>query len=159
MGNIRLFIHANHRLFINGAVLRVDRKVSVELLNDATFLLENHVLHKHEATTPMRQLYFVVQMLLMDPANSAEPKKLFRQMVANMLAQLTNPQLIQGIKLVDIEVSTGKVFAALKLIRELYPVEEEILNPTAHAPIEQLSSGNKEKLDSTLKKGAKLCQM
>ncbi len=153
MGNIRLFIHANHRLFINGAVLRVDRKVSMELLNDATFLLENHVLHKDEATTPLKQLYFVVQMLLMDPANAAEPKKLFRQMVANLLGSLENPELVQGVKLVDIEVSTGNTFAALKLIRTLYPIESEVMHPTLKEPAEQLSAIDTED------EGSIICQM
>lgn len=129
MGNLRLFIRANDRLFINGAVLRMDRKVSVELLNDATFLLENHVMHKQEATTPLRQLYFTVQLLLIDPLNAEGTKKLFRQILTNLLNTLDNQILIQGVKQVDVDVSTGQVFMALRRIRELYKTEAMVLQP------------------------------
>ncbi|MGL2349569.1 flagellar biosynthesis repressor FlbT [Helicobacter pylori] len=35
-----LTLKPNEKIFINGAILRVDRKVTFELLNDVTFLLE-----------------------------------------------------------------------------------------------------------------------
>jgi flagellar protein FlaF len=41
-------------------VLRADRKVSIEILNDATFLLEAHVMKVEDASTPLRQLYFII---------------------------------------------------------------------------------------------------
>ena len=44
MSNMRLYLRPGEKLYINGAVIRVDRKVSIELLNDVTFLLENHVM-------------------------------------------------------------------------------------------------------------------
>lgn len=49
---LRLSLRAGERIYMNGAVLRVDRKVSLELLNDASFLLEAHVLQAEAATTP-----------------------------------------------------------------------------------------------------------
>jgi flagellar protein FlbT len=65
--SLRISLKAGERIFINGAVLRVDRKVALEFLNDVTFLLENHVLQPEQATTPLRQLYFIVQMMLINP--------------------------------------------------------------------------------------------
>ena len=53
---LRISLKAGEKIFINGAVLRVDRKVALEFLNDVTFLLENHVLQPEEAKTPLRQL-------------------------------------------------------------------------------------------------------
>ena len=129
MGNIRLYLKANEKIFINGAVLKVDRKVSFELLNDATFLLENHVMQKEDANTPFKQLYFVVQMMLMHPVNTEQPERVFKTMVKNLLDTLETPELIAGVKNVDIEVSTGKFFNALKQIRELIVTEERILAP------------------------------
>ena len=64
---LRISLKSGERIFVNGAVLRVDRKVAVEFLNDVTFLLENHVLQPEQATTPLRQLYFIAQMALINP--------------------------------------------------------------------------------------------
>jgi flagellar biosynthesis repressor protein FlbT len=41
---MNISLRRGERIFINGAVLRVDRKVCLELLNDVTFLLESHVM-------------------------------------------------------------------------------------------------------------------
>jgi flagellar biosynthesis regulator FlbT len=65
-------------IFINGAVIRVDRKVSLELLDDLNFRLESHVPQAEEATTPLRQIYFVAQTMLMDPANAEATSDVFR---------------------------------------------------------------------------------
>ena len=65
---MHISLRPGEKLYVNGAVLRVDRKVSVEFLNDVTFLLENHVILPEEANTPLRQLYFVVQTMLIEPA-------------------------------------------------------------------------------------------
>ena len=38
---LRISLKSGERIFINGAVLRVDRKVALEFLNDVTFLLDD----------------------------------------------------------------------------------------------------------------------
>ena len=65
---MNITLRAGERLYLNGAVIRLDRKATIELLNDAAFLLETHVIQASEATTPLRRVYFVVQVMLMDPA-------------------------------------------------------------------------------------------
>jgi flagellar protein FlbT len=127
VGNIRIYLKPNEKIFINGAVLKVDRKVSFELLNDVTFLLESHVMQKEDANTPIKQLYFVVQMMLMHPIDIEQPMALFKSMTANLLRTVQTQELVTGLKNIDVEVSTGKYFTGLKLIREMIPLEEEIL--------------------------------
>jgi flagellar protein FlbT len=57
---MHISLRAGEKIYINGAVLRADRKVSIEILNDATFLLEAHVMKVEDASTPLRQLYFII---------------------------------------------------------------------------------------------------
>ena len=64
---LKISIRAGERIFINGAVLRADRKVTLEFLNTVTFLLEQHVLTPDETTKPLRQLYFMIQSAIIDP--------------------------------------------------------------------------------------------
>ena len=65
---MHISLRSGEKIYRNGAVVRVDRKVSIELLNDVTFLLEAHVMQPQDTNTPLRQLYFVVQTMLIDPA-------------------------------------------------------------------------------------------
>ena len=64
---LKISLKPNEKIYLNGAVIRVDRKVTLELLNDVQFLLESHVMQIDEASTPLRQLYFILQVMLMNP--------------------------------------------------------------------------------------------
>ncbi|MGH6860361.1 MAG: flagellar biosynthesis repressor FlbT, partial [Phyllobacterium sp.] len=64
---MKISLRAGEKLYVNGAVLRADRKVSLEFMNDVSFLLESHVLQTDQTTTPLRQLYFAAQIMLVDP--------------------------------------------------------------------------------------------
>lgn len=144
---MKIYLKANERIFVNGAVLRFDRKVTLELMNDATFLLESHVMQKEDATTPLRQLYFVVQLMLIDPGAREQAMTLLRDMMTNLFETIETPSLLQGLKAVDEEVSTGKEFQALKTIRALLPLEEDVIgtdqqSPAYHEPEEmRMSAG------------------
>ena len=65
---LKISLKPNEKIYINGAVIRVDRKVTVELMNDVQFLLESHVIQADDASTPLKQLYFILQVMLMNPA-------------------------------------------------------------------------------------------
>lgn len=127
-GSFKIFLKANERIFINGAVIRVDRKVSLELLNDVQFLLENHVLQADEATTPLRQLYFIVQVMVMSPNDKDSAMPLFRESLPSLIAAFSNQKILSGLKQVDRLVMEERYYEALKTIRGLYPLEETILD-------------------------------
>lgn len=127
-GSIRISLQPGERIFINGAALRVDRRVSLEFLNGATFLLENHVLQAENATTPLKQLYFVLQTTLMDPATAPQTLSLYRQFHAASLATFENPTILAELKFIDGLVTSGKSFEALKALRALFPHESEIID-------------------------------
>jgi flagellar protein FlbT len=124
---IQISLRAGERIYVNGAVLRVDRKVSLEFLNEVTFLLESHVLKAEEATTPLRQLYFVLQTLLIDPTSSVRTRKMFDTSHARLLEAVSNPQLLEGLHAVRTLVDGARVFDALKTLRALFPIESAIL--------------------------------
>ena len=114
-----MFIHLKRgeKLYVNGAVLRVDRRTSLEFLNDVTFLLENHVMQAEEATTPVRQLYFVVQTMLMDPANAGMTAELYKHLSFRTRQSVEEDAIRQQIDLADQKVTEGRFFDALKQLR------------------------------------------
>ena len=87
---LSISLKPNEKIFINGAVLRVDRKVAIEFLNDVQFLLENHVLQAEDASTPLRQLYFIAQMILINPEGAEQARAMFRKSVPLLLASFNN---------------------------------------------------------------------
>ena len=114
-------------------MLKADRKVSLELLNDATFLLENHVLQPEDTTTPLRQLYFAAQMMLIEPAMREQAHATFAQMLRGMFSTFKDVEILNALKLVDELAHNGRVFEALKTIRAQYPREAELMGLEAPA--------------------------
>jgi flagellar protein FlbT len=125
--NLQISLKPGERIYVNGAVLRVDRKVSLEFLNDVTFLLEHHVLQPEDTRTPLRQLYFILQTTLIDPVNSADARAMFYQSLASLLVSLENAAIRQGLTEVRDNFERGRVFDALKVCRSLFAIEDGIL--------------------------------
>ena len=124
---MHISLRAGERLFLNGAVLRADKKVTLELLNDATFLLENHVLQVEDTTTPMRQLYFAAQAMLMDPSNAAASRALFEAMARDLKRVLLAKSLLQGVEEALSQVAAQRPFHALKTLRGLFAEEARLI--------------------------------
>ncbi|MEH3119355.1 MAG: flagellar biosynthesis repressor FlbT [Methylorubrum populi] len=131
---MHLSLKAGERVFINGAVVRVDRKVSLELMNDATFLLEGHVLQAEDATTPLRQLYFAAQTLLIAPAQAGPARTLYGRIEEGILAATTEAAIREGLSAAHALVEAGRPFEALKIIRGLYPAEAMLLGEAGPLP-------------------------
>jgi flagellar biosynthesis repressor protein FlbT len=127
ISTFKLGLHANQRIFVNGAVLRVDRKVGIEFLNDVTFLLDNYVLQPEHVTSPLRQLYFAVQALLIDPVTSDTSMTVYGGMLNSMLAAFSDQRILHGLKQADSEVRAGRAFDALKTLKGLFEIEAAIL--------------------------------
>jgi len=128
---MNITLRAGERIYINGAVLRVDRKATLELMNDATFLLETHVMQAEEATTPLRQIYFVVQVMLMDPASARTTVQLAASLIAKALEAFEDRQIRQGLDNVLELIGRTRYFEAMKQIRTLYPLEQTEMYPSA----------------------------
>ena len=139
---MHITLRANEKLYLNGAVLKPDRKVSFELMNDAVFLLEAHVIQERDATTPLRQLYYIVQLMLMSPHDVAENRAMFAQQHAVMLSAYDNRTIVEGLLKLGTLVTRGRHFEALKVIRTLLPIEDTVLNPAVAPPVPAQVAGS-----------------
>ncbi|MER2536812.1 MAG: flagellar biosynthesis repressor FlbT [Rhizobiaceae bacterium] len=135
---LKISLKPNEKIYINGAVIRTDRKVTLELLNDVQFLMESHVLQADQATTPLRQLYFIAQIMLMNPSDATEAQALFRRSLPMMIASYGDERIQSTLKHIDQLVAEGHVFEALKAIRSLYPLEAAALGGERGPDVHQL---------------------
>ena len=126
---MNLTLRAGEKLYINGGVIRVDRKVTIELLNDVTFLLQSHVLQAEEATTPLRQIYFAVQVLLMDPTAASYAVELAAKLIAAAAIAYRTPQILVGLSSIGELLIRQRYFETLKALRALYPLEQQEMFP------------------------------
>lgn len=128
MTTFKVTMKPNERIYINGAVIKFDRKVSIEFLNDIQFLLESHVLQAEDAITPLKRLYFVIQLHLMDPNNNEEAMKLFNAQLRQLFSVFQDSFMLNELKDIDRKVKETRYHDAMKTLRSLYPVEQRLLS-------------------------------
>lgn len=121
---MRLSLKAGERIFINGAVLRSERRVTLELLNDATFLLEAHVMQLENATTPLRQLYFIIQSMLINPASAEEVRATVLSLIPHLVTTYGDEAIRNGLADVLSLIDENRSFEALRVVRGLFPREQ-----------------------------------
>lgn len=121
---MRLSLRSGEKIYINGAVLRVDRKVSLELMNDVTFLLEAHVMQPAAASTPLKRLYFAVQTMLMEPHDVSRARALFDIEIERLRALSISRAEDDTLSAVGGLVAMRRYFEALKFIRERIKAED-----------------------------------
>ena len=124
---MNISLKRGEKIYINGAVFRVDRKVCIELLNDVTFLLENHVMQAVDATTPLKQLYFAVQLMLISPNDIDAALYLSRDILATCSKTMPDPRIVEGLSSVAKLIESKRYFDALKILRGLFPLEAQAM--------------------------------
>jgi flagellar biosynthesis repressor protein FlbT len=124
---MKIHLKKGEKLYLNGAVLQVEQRCSVRLLNNATFLLENHVMQSDMASTPLKQLYFVIQTLLIDPESEAMTRQIYWRLSDSLRALPEHPDLIQSLDSVDQLIKIARYFDALKSVRELLKIEKQAI--------------------------------
>lgn len=124
---MNISLKRGEKIYINGAVFRVDRKVCIELLNDVTFLLENHVMQAVDATTPLKQLYFAVQLMLISPNDIDAALYLSRDILATCSKTMPDPRIVEGLSSVAKLIEGKRYFDALKILRGLFSLETQAM--------------------------------
>lgn len=136
-GTLRITLKTGERVFINGAILRADRKVSVELLNDASFLLEQHVMNIDDATTPLRQLYYVTQQILLDPQHAQQRRDAALHVLRFVEQASPTEEVSQRLAELGEIIAKGRAFDALKLIRLMFRLEEHSVETSGERPADR----------------------
>ncbi|MGO8632075.1 flagellar biosynthesis repressor FlbT, partial [Rhizobium ruizarguesonis] len=68
------------------------------------------------------------QMILINPEGKDHSTAVFRKSITMLLTCFKNEEILAELKRIGALVSTGRAFDALKAIRGLYTIEDNILN-------------------------------
>ena len=86
---LTLRLKPGERLIVNGAVIRNHgtRALELEVLNHATMLHERDLMVPEQADTPLRNLYFLVQMMHLEPEQHDLHYRPFIELAARIFAE------------------------------------------------------------------------
>jgi flagellar protein FlbT len=126
---LKIQLKPKERVIINGAVIEgdSDNRSEIVVLNNASVLRQKHILQPEEANTPVKRLYFALQMLYIEEVeNHAPHKKSFDQYHKDLDDTLTLPTIKASLVLIKELANDGKYYDALKVARDLIKVEAEL---------------------------------
>jgi len=130
---LKLTLKPHERVILGGAVV-TNGASSCHLLieNNVPILRQSDILSESQANTPCRRIYFVIQLIYIDQAQSAELQPVFWELARDILeAAPSMKNLISKISQFIIE---NKMYQALKAARKLIQYEEELIkNATKHS--------------------------
>lgn len=123
----RVTLRPGERIFVNGAVLSWDGRGSFDILNDVPYLLERDILHAQQTVTPLRQLYYILQTMVLEPGGVEDARNIYKQTMDALTEAFINEDVLIGLAIVRRQVAEGTIFAALKTLQSLVPIEDRIL--------------------------------
>lgn len=111
-------------MILNGVFIRFQTKTRLELHGHARFLFGKQLLHTHEVTSPMREVYYALQQAYVGP-DEARAAALVRvhEMIASR--QQTDGNGLNWVGLLDLCVESS-LLAALKLGRQMIQLEDNV---------------------------------
>ncbi len=128
---MQIHLKKGEKVYVNGAVIRAGHRCSLEFLNNVTFLLDSHVMQAEKAETPFKQIYFVVQAMLIDPDNAQVICEIYWQLSGCLHSTLENAELVRGLESSDACIKNHRYFHALKIICGLFEAESNVLSVEA----------------------------
>jgi flagellar protein FlbT len=134
-GPTRVTLRAGERIFINGAVLKADGRCTFEVLNDVPYLAESEIMQAQQTVTPLRQLYYVLQTMVMEPAMSETARAVYADTMHWLPQAFSNPTVLAGLETIKAQVAAGSPFEGLKTVRKLIPIEDAILGANRSAEL------------------------
>lgn len=122
--NIELRPH--EKIFINGAVIaNGPDRAHISLLNEAAILREKDILTEQKADTPCKRIYLSIQLMYMDPPNTARYLASYEEIGREVVN--VAPSTAALMATMSAELAAGRVYAALRSAKKLIDYEQELL--------------------------------
>lgn len=122
---LRLTLRPREKFFLNGAVVvNGENRAELTLLNDAAILREKDILSEAAADTDAKRIYFLVQLIYIDPQNLVDYQAKLDGLLADLAPSL--PAAIPDLDQIRALISQGGYYHALKVARKLISMEKEL---------------------------------
>ena len=114
------------KILIGNAVITNDsQRTRLHIAGDAPIMREKDIMKEHEADTPCKRVYFVVQCMYLD-TDPAQYHKRYFDMIKDV--QHASPSSSFFFMQINDEIINGRYYKALKIARQLIDHESELLN-------------------------------
>ena len=129
MSGLVLKLAPRERILINGAVIENgDRRSRLSIVTpNANILRLRDAIHPEEATTPVRRVCYIAQLVLSGDADPGRGAEQLAHGIRQLAAALVSTECRMHLDAASDAVATGNFYQAMKSLRALLPLEEGLL--------------------------------
>ena len=129
MPGLILKLRAHEQILVNGVVMQNgDRNARLIIKTpDAKILRLRDAIHPDEATTPVKRVYYIAQLAVAGETDIDETAVQLRKGIGQLRDALRGLEGITYIEEALDAVDEGNFYGALKALRKLMPLEDELL--------------------------------
>jgi len=129
MSGLVLKLGPKERVLVNGAVIENgDRRSKLSILTpNANILRLRDAINPNDATTPVRKVCYIAQLILSGDADPHEGRRQLLDGLDQLEIILTDSESVQTLTEVREALEKDEFYRGLKKLRTLLPVEERIL--------------------------------
>jgi len=123
---LKIKLKPHEKIIIGGAVVtNGSATCNLQIENKVPLLRQDSILTEHEATTPCKRIYFIIQLMYISGGITPELSQIYWDIVKEVInaAPSTNDLIAQTSR----NILDEKYFQALKSAKKLIRYEEELI--------------------------------
>lgn len=129
---LKLTLKPGEKFVVNGAVIvNGDRRSHLLLQNNVSVLREKDVMQLADANTPVKRIYFAIQLLYLDESARHQYYADFADRLQEFMGVIRDPDILEKCASILEDVNGGRYYRALLTARKMLSFERERLNYNA----------------------------
>jgi flagellar protein FlbT len=124
---LKITLKPNEKMIVGGAVVTNGNAKNTDLIieNNVPVLRQKDIISEKDATSPCSRIYFIIQLMYIDPENMADHQPTYWKLVHELIDAA--PRLTGHINEINEHILIGNYYRALKLANQLIDYEQEVL--------------------------------
>ncbi len=126
---LKLTLKPGEKFVVNGAVIvNGDRRGHLLIQNNVSVLREKDVMLQADANTPVKRIYFAIQLLYLDESSRQQYYADFADRLQEFMGVIKDPDILEKCASILEDVNGGRYYRALLTAKKMFPFERERLN-------------------------------
>lgn len=126
---LKLTLKPGEKFVVNGAVIvNGDRRGHLLIQNNVSVLREKDVMQQVDANTPVKRIYFAIQLLYLDESSRQQYYADFADRLQEFMDVIRDPDILEKCASILEDVNGGRYYRALLTAKKMFPFERERLN-------------------------------
>lgn len=126
---LKITLKPGEKFVVNGAViLNGDRRNHLLIQNNVSILREKDVMQQVDANTPVKRIYFAIQMLYLDESEKQRYYADFADRLQEFMGAIRDQDIADKCASILADVNDCRYYRALLTAKKMFPFERERLN-------------------------------